>query len=124
MRLMAGYQIHCFGDGFVACNLELASCEVLKLFLNKCKYTYNKSLLFSVSSVFTSFIKKSAEFLFSSSVEYSASAKSAFKFKDRFLSLLKLNSADSADQLICKCKYNDELSSHMINKCRTKCKMN
>ena len=62
--------------------------------------------------------------MFSSSVKCSTSAKSAFRFRDEFFSLSKFNSADSSDQSVCKCKHNNELLLHIINKCRTKCKMN
>ena len=98
--------------------------EVLELFFNKCKYTYNESFLFSVSSALISFFKKSAEFLFSSSVKCSVSAKSVFKFRDDFFSLSKFDSTDDSDQLTHKCKHHNKLLLHIINKCRTKHKMN
>ena len=105
-------------------SLTLIDWEVLELFLNKYKYTYNESLSSDISSALTLFFKKFTEFIFSSSVEYSVFVKSVFKFKDRFFSLLKLNSADDSDQSVCKCRCHNELSLHMINKCRIKCKMN
>ena len=97
--------------------------EVLKLFLNKCNYTCDESLLFSISSALALF-KKSAEFVFSSSVECFTSVKLTFKFRDEFFSLLKSDSADDSDQLICKCKHHNELLLCMINKYRMKCKIN
>ena len=105
-------------------SLISADWGVLKLFLTKCKYTYNESFLFSALSALTLFFKKSAEFVFSSSVECFISVKSVFKFKDGFFSLLKLNSVSDLNQLICKCKCHNELLLHIINKCRIKCKMN
>ena len=62
--------------------------------------------------------------MFSSSVEYFTLIKSVFEFRDRFFSLLKSDSADNSDQLIYKCKCHNKLLLHMINKCKTKCKMN
>ena len=62
--------------------------------------------------------------MFSFSVKYSASVKSAFEFRDKFFLLLKSDSADDSDQSVCKCKHHNELLSHMINECRMKCKMN
>ena len=105
-------------------SLTLTDWEVLELFTTKCKYTYNESFLFSTSSAFALFFKKFAEFVFFFSVKCSASAKSAFEFRDRFFSLLKLDSVSDSDQLICKCKHHNELSSHMINECRMKHKIN
>ena len=101
-----------------------ADWEVLELFLTKCKYTHNEPLLSDTSSALALFFKKSAEFVFSSSVEHSASVKSAFEFRDEFFSLLKSDSVSNSDQLTHKCKHHNELLSHMTNKCRTKCKMN
>ena len=47
-----------------------------------------------------------------------------FEFRGEFFSLLKSDSVSSSDQSVCKCKYNNKLSSHMTNKCKIKQKIN